>query len=265
MIELTPEAKTRLEQYLTRMRSALRGSRAVEAAEVEQNVREHVDVALAEASGPVNTERLEAVLAQLGPPERWLPEDEQPWWRRVASRVSSGPEDWRLAYLTFGTFALGLLLLPVGIGLVFFLCACLMARAECELLASRGETLGARRWLVLPAIWLMLLGIAAIVLVVPAMGFASLGLSDGNLQLVGGIPHAEPETLERVRIETGFVATVAGAWWLVFSLILALIVKPLRAFFLPVTEHLGRKHALLLALIGAMVGAIGAVLLFAIR
>ena len=264
MIDLTPEASTRLEQYLGRMRSALRGSRSVEATEVEQNVREHVDVALAGASGPVSTERLDAVLAQLGPPEQWLPEDEQPWWRRVATRVSAGPEDWRLAYLTFGSFALGLLLLPIGVGLVFFICAFLLARAECEILASRGESLGARRWLVLPAIWVILLGVAIIALVTPVMAIASFGISDGNIHLFDGMPRTRPESLDRVRVEVGFVATVAGAWWLVFSMILAMSVKPLRSFFQPVTANLGGKHALILALVGLMVGAIGAVLLFAL-
>ncbi|HEY5610265.1 MAG TPA: hypothetical protein VIL97_03590, partial [Thermoanaerobaculia bacterium] len=155
MIEMTPEAQTRFEHYLERMRSALRGSRAVEATEVEQNVREHVELALSETTVPVGTERLDEVLAQLGPPDRWLPGDEQPWWRRMAQRVSSGPEDWRLAYYALGTFALGLFLLPFGFGLVFIICAFLLGRAECELLASRGESLGARRWLVLPAIWAM--------------------------------------------------------------------------------------------------------------
>jgi len=264
MIEMTPEATTKLEQYLARMRSALRGSRSVEPAEVEQNVREHVEVALANTAAPVGTERLAEVLAQLGPPEQWLPDDEQPWWRRVAERMSHGPEDWRLAYYAFGAFALGLFLLPVGFGLVFLICAFLLSRAECELLASRDELLGARRWLVLPAIWAVLLIVAMIVLIAPVVGLASIGISDGNIHLVRGIPHTPPESIERIRIEAGYAMSVAGAWWLFFSIILAFVVKPLRTFFLPVTQNLGRKHALLLAIIGSMVGVIGAVLLFAI-
>jgi hypothetical protein len=264
MIDLTPEARTRFEQYLSRMRSALRGTRAVEPGEIEQNVREHVELALAEASGPVSTERLDAVLAQLGPPERWLPEDELPWWRRIAQRVSTGPEDWRLAYLAFGVFALGLLTLPIGLGLVFLVCAFLIGRAECELLSTRGESLGARRWLVLPSIWLVFLTAAGVALILPVAGLAGLGISDGRIHLLQGIPHTRPETIERARVETGYIAMVAGVWWLFFSAILAAIVKPVRAFFLPVTERLSRKHALILALIGVMVGSIGAVLLFVI-
>src|SRR5687768_13227776 len=101
-IELTPDAKLRFEQYLQRMRATMRGARAVETAEVEQNVREHVEVALATAPAPVGTDRLAAVLEQLGPPEQWLPEDERPIWRRTMDRLINGPEDWRLAYLSLG-------------------------------------------------------------------------------------------------------------------------------------------------------------------
>lgn len=53
MIDLTPDAKVRFEQYLQRLRGSLRGTRAVEADEVEQNVREHVEIALAGAPSPV--------------------------------------------------------------------------------------------------------------------------------------------------------------------------------------------------------------------
>src|ERR1051325_2943511 len=238
MSGLTPEARLRLERYLARMRSALRGSRAGETTELEQNVREHVEVAFADAAGPGDADRLDTVLAQLGPPDQWLSEDEQPWWRRIAARVAHGPEDWRLGDLTFCAVAVGLWL-PAG---------------------GRGP----RRCVVLPPIWLVVLPVAGLLLIAPVGALASLGISDGSIHLVRGIPHTQPQTIERVRIETGYIAASAGAWWLLLSAILPLILRPLRAVFLPVTQNLGRKHAVVLALIGAMVGTIGAVLLFVI-
>ena len=41
MIDMTPDAKQRFDAYLQRTRTALRGTRAVEPAEVEQNVIVH--------------------------------------------------------------------------------------------------------------------------------------------------------------------------------------------------------------------------------
>jgi len=265
MIDLTPEASTRLERYLERMRAALRGSRSVEPGEVEQNVREHVEIALAGIPAPVGAERLGEVLEQLGPPERWLVDDDRPWWRRAVQRISAGPEDWRLAYVAFGVFALGMLTLPLGIGVFILACAFLISRAAVDLLAERGEPLGARRWLVLPAIWLVLVLVsmgALISMIAPA---AAIGIGDGNLYLVTGTSHAEPGTLERVRVEVGFLAMSAGIWWVILAAIFAAIMRPFRTLFLPVTERLGRKHAMILALVGAILASLGAVLLFGVR
>ncbi len=264
MIELTPEANSRFEQYLQRMRSALRGSRAVEPSEIEQNVREHVEMALAGAAAPVGTDRLGQVLEQLGPPERWLTDDDRPLWRRVMHRFTSGPDEWRLAYIAFGVFSLALLTIPIGIGVLFLALSFLISRAEVELLAGRGEPLGARRWLVLPPIWVVSIMISLAVLFVPVFALGAAGISDGQIHLVMNerAPHG---SMDRVRIEAGYAALAAGAWWLVLSGIFAAVMKPFRTIFLPVTANLSRKHAVILALVGVMVGSIGAVLLFVVR
>lgn len=151
MIELTADAKLRFEQYLQRMRESLRGRPAIETAEVEQNVREHVEVALAAAPLPVGTDGLAAVLEQLGPPEQWLPDEERPAWRRTMDRLMSGPEDWRLPYLSLGLLVLMVFTLPIG-GVLLLLPAFLLSRAWVALIEERGQTLDARRWLVLPPI-----------------------------------------------------------------------------------------------------------------
>jgi|GEM_PF-1102268 len=265
MIDMTPEASTRLERYLERMRAALRGSRSVEPAEIEQNVREHVEIALDGIPAPVGAERLGEVLEQLGPPERWLVDDDRPWWRRMLQRVSSGPEDWRLTYVAFGVFALGVLTLPIGIGVFFLACAFLLSRAAADLVAERGETLGARRWLVLPAIWLVLVLVsmgALISMIVPAM---AIGIGNGDLYSLTGTQEASPGSLERVRVEVGFLAMSAGTWWVILAAIFAAVMKPFRTLFLPVTQRLSRKHAAILALVGVILASLGAVLLFVVR
>lgn len=264
MIEMTPEARTRLEQYLNRMRGALRGSKSVATAEMEQNVQEHVEIALEGTPAPVGVERLSAVLEQLGPPERWLTEDDRPAWRRILHQISTGPEDWRLAYLAFGAFAVGLLLFPIGIGMVFLLVAFFLSRAEVDLVSSRGEELGARRWLVLPSIWLVLVAFAAFLLIAPVIALVSMGLSDGNIHYLRGIPDTRPETAERMRVEVGYAAAAAGAWWLFISPFLALGMRTIRGFFLPATQRLGRRHAGVLAIIGVVIGTLGVVLLYAV-
>jgi hypothetical protein len=63
-----------------------------------------------------------------------------------------GPEDWRLAYLAFGLFFLGLLSLPIVVGAFFLAAGYLLGRAAVELAREKAIPLGARRWLVYPAV-----------------------------------------------------------------------------------------------------------------
>ena len=263
MIELTPEANTRFEEYLQRMRSALRGTTStIETAEVEQSVREHVDIALAGAGGPVGVDRLGEVLEQLGPPDRWITDDERSWWRRLAQRISTGPEDWRLSYLAFATFVLGLVTLPIGIGVFIIFAGFFLSRATVELLEAREEPLGARRWLVLPAIWTILLPVCAGALIALIAPVASVGLDDGMVYRLTNIREPQSGTLEEMRIQAGVLGLAAGGWWLIVSAIFAAVLKPFRTLFLPVTRNLTRKSAAVLALVAVMVGSLGAVLLF---
>jgi hypothetical protein len=262
MIDLTPEARTRFEQYLTRMRTALRGSRAVEPTEVEQNVREHVELALAGVDGPIATERLNEVLTQLGPPERWLSDEDRPWWRRVLQRVVDGPEEWRLTYLTFGIFALSMLTLPLGIGILFLVLAFLLSRAEVDLLDARDESLGPRRWLVLPAIWVVLVLVVLGALFPPIAAGTVIGLEHGGIHHFRPVPATHPGSFDRFRIEAGYVAAVAGVWWMILAAIFAAAMKPFRTLFHPVTEGVHSKHAGILALVGAMLAALGLGLMF---
>lgn len=257
MMDLTPEAKQRFDDYLRRMRSALRGSRAIEADEVEQNVIEHVDVALAGAQAPIGAERLGEVLAQLGPPEQWLPDDERPAWRKVMDRVMSGPEDWRLAYLSFALTALMILSFPIG-GILLLVPAFILSRAYVELLEQRGEPIGARRWLVLPPIVLLLVFVCGIALIAPAAAFGAI-LSEGALREFGFDFESRPE---RVRLFIGMLTMAAGIWWIILSGVFAMLMTPFRALFAPVTSRLRRGHALVLTIAGVVLSGIGSVLVF---
>lgn len=260
MIDLTPEARQRFEDYLRRMRGVLRGSRSVEPEEVEQNVIEHVELALAGVAAPVGAETLGDVLQRLGPPERWLPEEERPAWWRVAGRLYNGPEDWRLAYLTFGLTVLSVLLLPAaGIGIVFLMAAFLVARASVEL---SGDVLGARRWLVLPPIVVCFAILTIAALFTPIALTSIYLLAEGGLYDVFGISFEHFVVQKQVRVGAGVVAMAAAAWWTILSMLLILLTPPLRALFQPVTAGLKRRHALVLMLMAAVAAGLGSLLLF---
>lgn len=167
MTEFTPTAEGRLADYLAQVRQALHAHPDVSPDEVEADVREHIATEFARLSRPVTLSELETVLTRLGPPTQWahagatsqVPPRIEPFdWRAFAAGVRrrvlgvfntlwKGPEDWRLAYLTFG---LTLLAIPtVGLTLIV---AWFFGRAAVELSKEKGEPLGARRWLTYPAI-----------------------------------------------------------------------------------------------------------------
>ena len=257
MIDFTPEAKRQFDDYLLRMRYSLRGRRSVATEEVEQNVVEHVHAALAGVPSPVGQERLSDVLTQLGPPERWLPEDERTAWRRLADRFMTGPEDWRLAYISLAITFLMIVFLPVG-GVLLLLPGYLVSRAYVELLTDRGEPLGARKWLVLPPIVLMMVLIAGAALFAPAGAIGAI-LSEMGIRELGW---EWDSRADRMRIFSGILSIAVGVYWIALSAVFAMLLRPFRALFQPVTANLRRGHALALTVAGAIVAGLGAVLLY---
>ena len=259
MIHLTDDARRRFDEYLQRTRSALRGTRSVEADEVEQNVIEHVELALAGVPAPVGAEPLRQVLEQLGPPERWLPDEELPAWRRVMGRVMTGPEDWRLAYLSFGASVVMILFFPVG-GILVLPIAFLLSRAYVQLLQERGEPLGARAWLVLPPIvftFVLFLGSA---LVLSAVGPGLLA-SEKGLEALGFQPF---DRIERMRMTIGVVGLASGTAWIALSGLFAWLLPPMKVLFAPILNKVKRSHLLVMTGIGLFAAAAGAALLWAI-
>ena len=259
MMDLTPEAKRKFDDYIHRMRFSLQGQRAVEPAEVEQNVLEHVEAALAGVPAPVGQDRLDDVLAQLGPPERWIPDDERSTFRRVVDRFMTGPEDWRLAYLSVAMTFLMIVFLPIG-GLLLVIPGYLLSRAYFELLSDRGEPLGARKWLVLPPVAILMVLLCAGALLGPAGAFGAI-LSEIGLRELGW---EWGSRMDRARIFSGIISIAVGVWWIVLSGIFAMLMRPFRFMFLPLTTNLRRGHAVVLTIAGAIVAGAGAVLLYAI-
>jgi hypothetical protein len=240
----------------------LRGSRTVQADDVEQSVREHVEIALAGVPAPVGAESLASVLERLGSPERWLPDDERPAWRRMMDRISNGPEDWRLAYLSFGLFLLSMLFFPVG-GFLLLLPAYLLSRAYVEFVVGRGENIGARRWLVYPAIVVPLLFALLIFLIGPVAPLLAWGVGDQEFHRLWNLRAGGQPIADRLRVEVGLSAVSFGAWWVIASGVAAMLLRPIRFVFAPLLDRVQRRHLLFLTLAGVVATGVGAAVLYA--
>jgi hypothetical protein len=262
MIEMTAAARERLDNYFERMRAELRGTRSVVAEEVEQSVREHIEIALAGSPSPVGATEVIGVLDRLGAPERWLADEDRPVWRRVIAKLRSGPDDWRLAYLSFGLFLASIVFLPIG-GFLLLLPAMLVSRASYEIARSRGESLGPRAWLIYPAIAMLLALITGLLLIGPPIGIMAAGLEE--IDDVEGFAYLfdVPQTVAgQLRFVGGMGGVVFGGWWIIFAAFCAAFLRPIRFAFAPILENLGRKHFAVLALIGALVATVGGTLIY---
>lgn len=257
MNQLTPDARLRLDVYLSGVRHAVAGT-SVDPNEVERDIRDHIDSALRNAEAPVSRATLDEVLARLGDPTQWVPDEELPAWRRVWRRVAFGPEEWRLPYLSFALSVFGLILLPVGVGLLLIFAAWFVSRAALDLPTLRTDTDRARKWLLYPPLVFIAIDAVILMFIGPAVPLLVWGLAEGGAETIFG---AEVTRTASLRLHAGWVLASFGAWWLVLSGLIALTIRPLQRFFYPFATWLRRSHALALAMISLLIGGLGAFLL----
>ena len=245
---LTHTAQSDLNRYLSRVKNALRPHPSVDADEVERDIRGHIEAELSHAPAPVTAERLGSVLDRLGSPNQWVPSDDLPAWRRVLVQLSSGPEDWRLAYLTLALFVGGPLLGPIGPPLFF--ASILMARAGLALLDEKSEPVGARRWLFYPPLVFIYVALVMFLLgPAPVLGVA-LGDSSVGGDLVAWLPTPFWLSLSLA------TALVAGTWWMLLGLTLARFSRAVRWVFWPLANWFERRHGMRIAAGGLIIAAL---------
>jgi hypothetical protein len=255
---LTPEAQRTLDRYLQAVRLTTRGT-GLPAAEVEADVREHIASALESETPPVDDPALARVLERLGPPGVWVPDEEVSAWRRTLRRLARGPEDWRLAYVCFALMALGAVTAPLG-GMVLMIPAYFLARAARALAREQGTELGARKWLIDPALWSFALPFALLLLTGPVPPLLVWGIEEEGFLRMAGVS-AGADAVLRTGVYAAMTAMAAGAWWMLIAAVSAATLEPLRQVLLPLAERLRRRHLAWLGVAGMVSLAAGGVYL----
>lgn len=301
-IGLSPDAAARLDEYLGQVRAALAGAADVNPDEIEADIREHVENELHAVPRPVPLAALEAVLTKLGPPAQWGAGTDPTAFARArhllregllsakaaalerAKRVRfalwNGPEDWRLAYLSFGVFALGVLTMVVfPLALVV---SYVLSRAGLAVAREKGIELGAgRKWLLYPPVAIVSLSLLFAVVAWP-IGFGGMtaeqvtaaqnrarnygwperipptaressradrGQKDRRAAqieedrvLLAAIPVAPDWAPAVAGLFVGFGATVL--WWTVLGFASATFPGAVRAALVPLCDRFERRHGL---------------------
>jgi len=254
MVELSYGAQRTLDQYLRQVKAYLRGSRSVDVTDVEQSIHEHIETELEGRAEPVGADQLAGILKKLGSPQQWVPDEELPWWRRALLGLQVGPEDWRLAYLSFALLLLGLVGFSYSILFwIFVLGSCLTARAGLSAAADLDE-LKAQKWLLYPGLLVLYIPLFLFIMFWP-IGFLLPFAWDIEqfqwlyrkwLEVFG----SEFDTTRYWMTATYLVSAATTIWWTILGLIALKRLNLVKSIFHPFADRLDRKR------VGCFIGAV---------
>ncbi|MCK4626537.1 MAG: hypothetical protein KAV00_14555 [Phycisphaerae bacterium] len=272
MIELTHEAQRRLDRYLDEVKTYLQACPSVDGEEVRRDIMAHIEAELEGCDRPVEAGKLGAILERLGNPRQWVPEEEISWWRKILLRLRRGPEDWRLAYITFGLLVLGVLLgwifgdvyrsprfkrwyFNEEVFVFFAVLSFITARASLAVTYGR-EKLGAQRWLLYPPLLIVYLFIALCVLlwpIVPMVGLAEMIRKFPSLyEHWVRITRAPERSTKFILLWIPIVGCVLGIWWFILGLVFTRWPGLVRKTLVPFGDNFGRRHSLAICLVGGI-------------
>jgi hypothetical protein len=281
MTSFTPEALAYLDDYLADVRAAVAGHESLAPDDIEQDVRDHVQAAFERAGGPVTADQLAAVLDRLGPPAGWVGEGRRSVWkylsdklkpvghkaveqikalpgeayqagRGIVGAVKGLTHDWRLAYIAFGLFVLGMIAFPLFP--VFLIASYFAARADVSLARERGETLGARRWLVYPPLVIVsvVLFLALTLWPIAPSIAATHEIPRAVRDDLAGIMHVSPKLVQPLA-GTYLVVGALSLWWGILSLISLRFPGLAAAVFPPFGARFRRVDSLIVLFLSATV------------
>jgi len=245
MITLSESAKKSLEDYLRQARSYLRGSKSVDTDDVEQNITEYIENELEGASEPVSRDMLDAVLKKLGSPQQWVPEEELPWWWRIIFRLRSGPEDWRLAYISFGLLILGFLIIPSFI--ILIPASFIVSRAALSV-ADDHKIPGPQKWLIYPSLIIVYVFVLCVLLSWPLGILIPLAEEFEHSIMTSYVRFADD--LDYWIMAMSFIIAGLGLWWIILGSLLLKWWSLLQMIFKHFADRFNRKWALFLLIIG---------------
>jgi len=169
--------------------------------------------------------------------------------------VQTGPEDWRLAYISFGLFVLGVLLLPTGVILIAG--GFIAARAALSVVED-ATLLKAQKWLLYPSLITVYVGLLVSLLALPLLGLMPLA-SEWENTLKDDFRILDD--MHYWQAACSVFAGSLGLWWVIQGLVLLArpnIPKPL---FRPFADGFNRRWAVVLILVGFAVLVVSVVVL----
>jgi hypothetical protein len=242
MIDLSDSAKKCLDRYLQQIRTYLRGCKTVDTDEIERNVIEHIESEFEGATAAVSFEELDAVLQRLGSPRQWIPEEELPWWRKTIFRLRTGPEDWRLTYISFGLLVLSALFYFYNkeeISFILVAVSFILSRTTLSVVDNHNE-LKAQKWLIYPSL-IIVYGFALFSLLlwpIPLLFELASGYDHAKIDM---FPWSTGNETPYWTLAFIFFAGATCLWWLILALVHKKTPRLFNAVFRPFAQTIKPK------------------------
>ncbi len=250
MKKLTDSAQERLDKYLNEVSLCLKGAKSVDPDEIQRDITEHIEQELQSAAEPVSLDEIDQVLTRLGSPQQWAPQDELSWFRKMTLRFRTGPDDWRLAYITLGVFVLACI---SGPGMILLIpLSFYFARVTLKI-AGGAEKLGNQKYFILPplACFYVLLTVAGL-----AFPFCLLVFAEGFKHEIAGPLSIQDERVYWL-LAWLITSVVAGAWWLTVGV---LVRRRAVKIYYPFGERFTKKILLIICIMGGLLMVAGVIL-----
>lgn len=256
MINLTDNAKKHLDHYLQQVRTCLQDCLTVDADEVEQNIKEHIESELQDSSEPVSFDTLDDILKRLGSPQQWLPEEEIAWWRKMILRLRTGPEDWRLAYMSIGLLLFSLLsgrprtiflgpfvILRGSVQGILLLASFILARVAISMTRDKKE-LGSQKWLLYPPLLIVYVPLLILLLLWPTVALGIIADQFDRLDNIDVFPWNLPDDPARDAywlIAIMFMTAGTALWCLIVGMLQKIKPQISQILFRPFAEKIKTK------------------------
>ena len=247
VLKLSLNAQKSFDDYLNQVKVYLKGAKSVDAEEIQQQISEHIENELIGSAEPVSSDTLDEVLKKLGSPQQWVPEEELSWWKKFALRVRTGPEDWRLAYISFGLLLLGFLLPPAFILLVP--ASYLVSRAALSF-SNYDLQVKAQKWLIYPSMIIVTLFLAGVLLLLPPSFLIPIA---GELESSMMETHNIESNDHYLLLAVSLIGMLTCLWWIFESIICLIFPSLPKRLFYPLAGWYKRKHALVLMVLAIVV------------
>lgn len=240
-MKLTKGAQLRFDDYMDEFRACLENNDCVDAYEIEEDIIEYIENELADKTGDVSVNELEAVLSKLGTPEQWLSDNGLVY----SENFETSEKAPKTAYISFILFMI-LFWPDTNIIVKIFLLILSFAFARHDIQNVRKKQTTLQKWLTYPALIMFYLIVFCVIFLWPLIPsvISSVGLAPHKqmLELLNAYINSPMSYV----IKSFIYIRLLSIWWCLCLILILIRPNLIKNMFFPFANNLKRRLVLIL-------------------